>query len=104
VAVTTIERFKLDHILASIPADAPERCLYVDHAWSAWGPFISEAMPLPPISHIPLALDPTPEKLKANRQRGCVRCGTVENEQYADGSRRIVEDPLGIDARIRREP
>jgi hypothetical protein len=37
----------------------------------------------------------------AYRERGCHRCGVVEQEDYYGENRRVVADPFGIAAALR---
>jgi hypothetical protein len=75
----------------------PELCLRYGHDFTPWGPYIPiKARATSCVASDP-PFKPKPERV-AYRERLCGRCGVVEEEDYADGSRKVVADPRGIEA------
>lgn len=94
------EQMDLARQLARVPRNAPERCLLLDHDWSAWGPYEPARSEAYWFGHWTAAdgLEP----IKAWRLRGCPRCGCEQAENYDGTVRKIVADPSGIEKRIKR--
>jgi hypothetical protein len=83
-------------ILARLPLNAPERCLYLPHDFTIWGPW-SPLASAPPSYDMP---EPEPLTMRASRDRTCRRCGYTE-AQNLQGKIIAINDPLNIEKRRR---